>query len=37
MEKLEKYSKERLGKDSLWQFQDTKNIKNDVLRSTLKG
>ncbi len=33
LEKLEKYSKERLGKDSLWQFQDTKNIKNDVLRS----
>ena len=33
LDKLENYSRDNLGKDSLWQFQDTKNIKDDVLRS----
>ncbi|MDE7040775.1 MAG: GHKL domain-containing protein, partial [Limosilactobacillus sp.] len=33
LDKLENYSRDKLGKDSLWQFQDTKNIKDDVLRS----
>ncbi|MBC8743762.1 GHKL domain-containing protein [Lactobacillus sp. Marseille-P7033] len=33
LDKLESYSRDNLGKDSLWQFQDTKNIKDDVLRS----
>lgn len=33
LNKLETYSQEKLNKDALWQFQDTKNIKNDVLRS----
>lgn len=33
LDKLENYSRDNLGKDSLWQFQDTKNIKDDALRS----
>ncbi|WP_225361912.1 hypothetical protein [Limosilactobacillus reuteri] len=33
LDKLENYARDNLGKDSLWQFQDTKNIKDDVLRS----
>lgn len=33
LNKLEAYSRDNLGEDALWQFQDTKNINNEVLRS----
>lgn len=33
LNKLETYSRDNLGEDALWQFQDTKNINDEVLRS----
>lgn len=35
LDKLEKYSVEKLGKNMLWQFQDAKNIKDEALQSLI--